>query len=53
MKPVVVSQRRGCHFENNSIEFPIKGRTHRGFRDVNLIEIPFRDENGALNLQVN
>jgi hypothetical protein len=41
---------RGCHFENTTaLNFPIKRRERiEGFRDVNLIEIPFRDENGAL-----
>jgi hypothetical protein len=33
--------------KHNSIEFPKKrGERIEGFRDVNLIEIPFRDENG-------
>jgi hypothetical protein len=46
----VAAALRGCHFENTTaLNFPIKkGDQIEGFRDVNLIEIPFRDENGAL-----
>jgi hypothetical protein len=46
----VASALRGCHFENTTaLNFPIKkGERIEGFKDVNLIEIPFRDENGAL-----
>ena len=46
----VAAALRGCHFENTTaLNFPIKkGERIEGFRDVNLIEIPFRDENGAL-----
>jgi hypothetical protein len=46
----VAAALRGCHFENTTaLNFPIKkGDRIEGFRDVNLIEIPFRDENGAL-----
>ena len=41
---------KGCHFENTTaLNCPIKkGDMIEGFRDVDLIEIPFRDENGAL-----
>jgi len=41
---------KGCHFENTTaLNYPIKkGDRIEGFRDVDLIEIPFRDENGAL-----
>jgi hypothetical protein len=33
--------------KTTALNFPIKGDRGR-FRDVNLIEIPFRDENGIL-----
>ncbi|QXP72026.1 hypothetical protein H0I29_08185 [Polaribacter sp. R2A056_3_33] len=41
---------KGCHFENNTaLNFPVnKGDKMEGFRDVDLIKIPFRDEKGAL-----
>jgi hypothetical protein len=41
---------KGCHFENNTaLNYPItKGDRIEGFRDVDLIKIPFRDENGQL-----
>ena len=41
---------KGCHFENTTaLNFPIKkGDRIEGFRDVNLIEIPFKNENGDL-----
>jgi len=40
----------GCHFENNTaLNFPAKkGDRIEGFRDVDLIKIPFRDEEGKL-----
>jgi uncharacterized protein len=46
----VAAALKGCHFENTTaLNYPIKkGERIEGFRDVNLIEIPFRDENGAL-----
>jgi hypothetical protein len=46
----VPSALKGCHFENTTaLNFPIKkGDKIEGFRDVDLIKIPFRDENGAL-----
>jgi len=46
----VSSALKGCHFENTTaLNFPVKtGDKIDGFRDVNLIKIPFRDENGAL-----
>lgn len=46
----VASALKGCHFENTTaLNFPIKkGNKIEGFRDVDLIKIPFRDENGAL-----
>ncbi len=41
---------KGCHFENTTaLNYPIKkGDKIEGFRDIELIKIPFRDENGAL-----
>ncbi|SFD40362.1 hypothetical protein [Algibacter pectinivorans] len=41
---------KGCHFENNTaLNFPItKGEQMQGFRDVDLIKIPFRDDKGQL-----
>ena len=46
----VSSALKGCHFENTTaLNFPVKkGDKIEGFRDVDLIKIPFRDENGAL-----
>jgi hypothetical protein len=46
----VASALQGCHFENTTaLNYPSKkGDKIEGFRDVNLIKIPFRDENGAL-----
>lgn len=41
---------KGCHFENNTaLNYPItKGDKIEGFKDVDLIKIPFRDEKGVL-----
>ena len=41
---------KGCHFENTTaLNFPVKkGDKIEGFRDIDLIKIPFRDENGDL-----
>ena len=41
---------KGCHFENTSaLNFPVKkGDRIEGFRDIDLIKISLRDENGAL-----
>ena len=41
---------KGCHFENTTaLNHPVKkGDQIKGFRAVDLIKIPFRDENGAL-----
>lgn len=41
---------KGCHFENTTaLNFPIKkGDRIKGFKDVELIKIPFRDEKGKL-----
>ncbi|UFH46039.1 hypothetical protein LNP27_13025 [Flavobacterium galactosidilyticum] len=46
----VASALKGCHFENTTaLNYPVKkGDRIEGFRDVNLIKIPFRDANGAL-----
>ncbi|MBA4317350.1 MAG: hypothetical protein C0412_03015 [Flavobacterium sp.] len=46
----VPSALKGCHFENTTaLNFPVKkGDKIEGFRDVDLIKIPFRDENGSL-----
>ncbi|MDW5289637.1 hypothetical protein [Formosa sp. PL04] len=46
----VASALQGCHFENSTaLNFPItKGDKMEDFRDVELIKIPFRDENGKL-----
>jgi len=41
---------KGCHFENTTaLNHPVKkGDKIKGFRYIDLIKIPFRDENGAL-----
>ncbi len=41
---------KGCHFENTTaLNYPVKkGDKIEGFRDIDLIKIPFRDENGDL-----
>ncbi|WP_111708542.1 hypothetical protein [Lutibacter citreus] len=41
---------KGCHFENTTaLNHPVKkGDKIDGFRDIDLIKVPFRDENGAL-----
>ena len=41
---------KGCHFENTTaLNYPVKkGDKIKGFRDVDLIQVPFRDENGQL-----
>jgi hypothetical protein len=46
----VASALQGCHFENTTaLNYPSKkGDKIEGFRDVDLIKISFRDENGAL-----
>lgn len=46
----VASALKGCHFENTTaLNYPVKkGERIEGFRDVDLIKIPFRDANGAL-----
>jgi hypothetical protein len=44
----VASALKGCHFENTTaLNYPVK----KGIKlkvDIDLIKIPFRDENGAL-----
>ncbi|TDD98614.1 hypothetical protein [Flavobacterium cellulosilyticum] len=46
----VPSALKGCHFENNTaLNFPVtKGERIEGFREVDLIKIPLRDEIGEL-----
>jgi hypothetical protein len=46
----VPSALKGCHFENTTaLNFPVKkGDKIEGFRDIDLIKIPFRDDNGDL-----
>ena len=41
---------KGCHFEDNTaLNYPVtKGERIEGFRDIDLIKIPLRDENGEL-----
>ncbi|RPD97725.1 hypothetical protein EGM88_08000 [Aureibaculum marinum] len=41
---------KGCHFENTTaLNYPVKkGEKIDGFRDIDLIKIPFRDQNGTL-----
>jgi len=41
---------KGCHFENSTaLNYPVKkGDRIEGFNDVELIEIPLKDENGKL-----
>ncbi|SDW39565.1 hypothetical protein SAMN05444411_101635 [Lutibacter oricola] len=41
---------KGCHFENNTaLNYPVnKGDLIEGFRDIDLIKVPFRDEKGEL-----
>ncbi|MBI9039856.1 hypothetical protein [Lutibacter sp.] len=45
---------KGCHFENTTaLNHPVKkGDKIQGFRDVEVIKIPFRDENGDLKSSV-
>ncbi|WP_348825702.1 hypothetical protein, partial [Flavobacterium aestuarii] len=46
----VPSALMGCHFENTTaLNHPVaKGEKIEGFRDIDLIKIPLRDENGEL-----
>jgi hypothetical protein len=46
----VAAALKGCHFENTTaLNYPVeKGDKIEGFRDIDLIKIPFRDKNGAL-----
>jgi hypothetical protein len=46
----VAAALNGCHFENNTaLNFPVKkGDQIEGFKDVDLIKIPFRDDTGKL-----
>ncbi|WP_282031499.1 hypothetical protein [Winogradskyella eximia] len=46
----VAAALKGCHFENTTaLNYPIKkGDRIEGFRDVELIKVPLRDEKGEL-----
>ena len=46
----VPSALKGCHFENTTaLNYPIKkGDKIEGFRDIELVKIPLRDEKGEL-----
>jgi len=46
----VAAALKGCHFENTTaLNYPVKkGNKIEGFRDIDLIKIPFRDVDGAL-----
>ena len=46
----VAAALKGCHFENTTaLNYPVKkGDRIEGFKDVDLIEIPLKDENGVL-----
>jgi hypothetical protein len=46
----VAAALKGCHFENNTaLNYPAKkGDKIEGFREIDLIKIPFRDECGQL-----
>ena len=48
----VAAALKGCHFENTTaLNYPIKkGDRIEGFRDVELIKVPLRDEKGELKL---
>lgn len=50
----VAAALKGCHFENTTaLNYPIKKDAKiEGFRDVDLVQIPFRDQNGALKTSV-
>lgn len=50
----VPSALKGCHFENTTaLNYPVKkGENIEGFRDVDLIKIPLRDQNGELKSSV-
>ena len=46
----VATALKGCHFENTTaLNYPVKQGDHiEGFRDIDLIKIPLKDENGQL-----
>ncbi|KAB1069455.1 hypothetical protein F6U93_03845 [Tamlana haliotis] len=46
----VATALKGCHFENTSaLSYAVKkGDKIEGFRDVDVVKIPFRDDNGKL-----
>ena len=46
----VATALKGCHFENTTaLNYPVKqGGQIEGFRDIDLIKVPLKDENGQL-----
>lgn len=50
----VPSALKGCHFENTTaLNYPVKkGENIEGFRTVDLIKIPLRDQNGELKSSI-
>ncbi|HSQ45311.1 MAG TPA: hypothetical protein VLM44_00175 [Lutibacter sp.] len=50
----VPSALKGCHFENTTaLNYPVKKEERiEGFRDVDVIKIPLRDQNGELKSSV-
>lgn len=50
----VPSALKGCHFEDTTaLNYPVKkGENIEGFRDVDLIKIPLRDQNGELKSSI-
>ncbi len=46
----VATALKGCHFENTTaLNYPVKQGDHiEGFRDIDLIKIPLKNENGQL-----
>jgi len=50
----VPSALKGCHFENTTaLNYPVKkGDKIEGFRDIDLIKIPLRDQNGELKSSI-
>ena len=46
----VATALKGCHFENTTaLNYPVKQGDHiEGFRDIDLIKIPLKDEKGQL-----
>jgi len=50
----VPSALKGCHFENTTaLNYPVKKEERiEGFRDVDVIKIPLRDQNGELKSSI-